>query len=60
MKPEPNREALKKWIVTYKQVTPGYDTSFTIEAQSPEELCQFVTQIFPGRGDFTFSEVTIQ
>lgn len=57
---EPSRSGLIRYHVRYVKERKGLDRNFIIEATSPENLCMFLNQTFPGRGDFTFNEVKTQ
>ena len=52
-----NESRLITYHVSYAEKQEGYDSDFSIQARNVEHLCSIVTAIFPGRGDFTFSEV---
>lgn len=46
-----------KFHVCYKEKHVGMDSEFDMAALNAAHLVQILIAMFPGRGDFTFSEV---
>ena len=55
---EPCRDNLITYRVRYDKMRVGLCAEFFMQAPTPEFLCEMLERIFPGRGSYSFDEVT--